>query len=281
MSRRVARARREALEAFGHQSLSDVMAKRGDGAARRGRRPAGEPGPAPAVSQQRRLRRAREEALASFGGASLDGVLQSPSPSGGRGGRAGGSRGASASPVPVHPHEHLHHEYHRRRSSAARSSSSPVPAYPHERRRRGRERASASEFGGSLADVFPPAQARTRGRASRSSAGSARTPSSAGSSLPRLRQSPSPSPLAVPSFEQLLLLDDVEVGLDAEHYVLFTRKATPLDLPATCSICLDDVRRNQTVQELPCKHLFHNTCILPWWAKNKKCPNCRADCGAD
>lgn len=29
------------------------------------------------------------------------------------------------------------------------------------------------------------------------------------------------------------------------------------------------------IRLLPCKHIFHNTCVEPWFKKNSTCPNCR------
>ncbi|CAG5036841.1 unnamed protein product [Parnassius apollo] len=40
----------------------------------------------------------------------------------------------------------------------------------------------------------------------------------------------------------------------------------------TCTICLD----NTNVVTLPCTHLFHYTCIKPWFMINQICPTCRA-----
>jgi len=44
----------------------------------------------------------------------------------------------------------------------------------------------------------------------------------------------------------------------------------------TCMICLDDVRRGDTVRGLPCFHLFHAECVDAWLARSATCPRCRA-----
>lgn len=43
----------------------------------------------------------------------------------------------------------------------------------------------------------------------------------------------------------------------------------------TCSICLSGYRPNQRASELPCKHLFHKSCLRPWLNEADTCPVCR------
>jgi len=31
----------------------------------------------------------------------------------------------------------------------------------------------------------------------------------------------------------------------------------------------------EKIRKLPCKHIFHDKCILPWLDMNSTCPNCR------
>ncbi|KAL0418077.1 UNVERIFIED_CONTAM: E3 ubiquitin-protein ligase SIRP1 [Sesamum radiatum] len=42
-----------------------------------------------------------------------------------------------------------------------------------------------------------------------------------------------------------------------------------------CSVCLDDCEIGTEVKEMPCKHKFHSTCILPWLELHSSCPICR------
>lgn len=42
-----------------------------------------------------------------------------------------------------------------------------------------------------------------------------------------------------------------------------------------CSVCLCDMEKGDKVMKLKCKHYFHRGCIVPWFEKNDKCPNCR------
>ena len=47
----------------------------------------------------------------------------------------------------------------------------------------------------------------------------------------------------------------------------------------SCSICMDDIKEEDEIllSLVPCSHLFHVTCIEPWFEKSTVCPVCRAD----
>ncbi|OQR97236.1 hypothetical protein ACHHYP_12318 [Achlya hypogyna] len=43
-----------------------------------------------------------------------------------------------------------------------------------------------------------------------------------------------------------------------------------------CAICLESFARSaEEVVELPCNHVFHKGCLMPWLAKHDECPLCR------
>ncbi|KAJ3372423.1 hypothetical protein GGF31_001864 [Allomyces arbusculus] len=44
-----------------------------------------------------------------------------------------------------------------------------------------------------------------------------------------------------------------------------------------CVVCQDKFTLGETVTKLPCDHLFHKDCIVPWMERNVTCPTCRAD----
>ncbi|KNE55146.1 hypothetical protein AMAG_01069 [Allomyces macrogynus ATCC 38327] len=51
--------------------------------------------------------------------------------------------------------------------------------------------------------------------------------------------------------------------------------STPLT--TTCAICLEDLAPRTVVRELPCRHVFHPTCIDPWLTtRSAQCPLCKS-----
>ncbi|XP_042511402.1 E3 ubiquitin-protein ligase SGR9, amyloplastic-like [Macadamia integrifolia] len=42
-----------------------------------------------------------------------------------------------------------------------------------------------------------------------------------------------------------------------------------------CVICREEMREDREMCELPCEHLFHWMCMLPWLKKRNTCPCCR------
>ncbi|KAH8359789.1 hypothetical protein KR093_008886 [Drosophila rubida] len=42
-----------------------------------------------------------------------------------------------------------------------------------------------------------------------------------------------------------------------------------------CSVCWDDFKLDETVRKLPCSHLYHENCIVPWLNLHSTCPICR------
>ncbi|KAL4690530.1 E3 ubiquitin-protein ligase RNF181 isoform X2 [Rhinopithecus roxellana] len=48
-----------------------------------------------------------------------------------------------------------------------------------------------------------------------------------------------------------------------------------------CPVCLLEFEEEETAIEMPCHHLFHSSCILPWLNKTNSCPLCRHELPTD
>jgi len=48
-----------------------------------------------------------------------------------------------------------------------------------------------------------------------------------------------------------------------------------VDKKLQCSVCMEDYNVDETVHKLPCDHLFHENCIVPWLELHDTCPVCR------
>lgn len=48
-----------------------------------------------------------------------------------------------------------------------------------------------------------------------------------------------------------------------------------------CAVCKDEVSVGEKVTRLPCCHLYHRECILPWLEIRNTCPVCRYELPTD
>lgn len=54
-----------------------------------------------------------------------------------------------------------------------------------------------------------------------------------------------------------------------------------VELEFSCSVCKEEFEKNNTLIKLPCKHNFHEDCILPWLKERNSCPTCRFELPTD
>eukprot|EP00667_Euglena_gracilis_P020233 EG_transcript_21868 len=88
------------------------------------------------------------------------------------------------------------------------------------------------------------------------------------------------------SYENLLELGSMAVcvGLTAQQIARLPRLRhsavrTGRGGPVECTVCLEPPQCDDVVVPLPCGHVFHEGCIVPWLRKNPRCPSCRHEVG--
>jgi len=42
-----------------------------------------------------------------------------------------------------------------------------------------------------------------------------------------------------------------------------------------CSLCLEEFQTGEELLQLPCRHLFHESCVSPWFRRSLTCPLCK------
>lgn len=90
---------------------------------------------------------------------------------------------------------------------------------------------------------------------------------------PLLRQRELYQAIILDSYELLLELKDVEIGLISPKLIQNSTIRNSKGV-SYCTICQDDIFI-EIVRELKCKHSYHINCIDKWFTTCNNCPDCR------
>jgi E3 ubiquitin-protein ligase RNF115/126 len=63
--------------------------------------------------------------------------------------------------------------------------------------------------------------------------------------------------------------------------VIVSADIMQVDGGAQCAVCMDDFLLGASAKQLPCKHVFHKDCIMPWLDLHSSCPVCRFELPTD
>lgn len=46
------------------------------------------------------------------------------------------------------------------------------------------------------------------------------------------------------------------------------------DMPS-CAVCTEEFELNEPAKKMPCSHVYHSECVVPWLRSHATCPECR------
>jgi E3 ubiquitin-protein ligase RNF115/126 len=93
-----------------------------------------------------------------------------------------------------------------------------------------------------------------------------------------------------PNFEQLLnqLFENAghhgpppTAKSELDQLPSVTIEQSHIDNSEDCAVCKEPFVLNEEVKKLPCKHLYHEECIVPWLKMHNSCPVCRWELKTD
>ena len=66
-----------------------------------------------------------------------------------------------------------------------------------------------------------------------------------------------------------------------KKYVLSEENLNKFGCENSCSVCKEDFVIGNKMMDLPCKHYFHEECLMPWLNQHDSCPICRFELKTD
>ncbi|EOA28621.1 hypothetical protein CARUB_v10024842mg [Capsella rubella] len=75
--------------------------------------------------------------------------------------------------------------------------------------------------------------------------------------------------------EEQQILDPMEAIPTVEISSSMVRGSSSDESSLLCAICMEDFVVGESARRLPCNHLYHNDCIVPWLTSHNSCPLCR------
>ncbi|KAL4973957.1 hypothetical protein BDW66DRAFT_93984 [Aspergillus desertorum] len=86
-------------------------------------------------------------------------------------------------------------------------------------------------------------------------------------------QAPAPAPASPSALSFAAAEKQVQVSASAEHEIASCHG----DVHMECAICMEDFDDDDSIRALTCDHIFHATCLDPWFTKRQaRCPLCKA-----
>ena len=91
-----------------------------------------------------------------------------------------------------------------------------------------------------------------------------------------------------PSFESILNRSlhesrnrDRPVSSSAMKKLTMIPVKSPTHFPDDCTVCQESINKGDIAAKLPCSHIYHKSCILPWFESHNSCPVCRYELPVD
>jgi E3 ubiquitin-protein ligase RNF115/126 len=72
-----------------------------------------------------------------------------------------------------------------------------------------------------------------------------------------------------------------KTAIEALPTMKVTEEMMKSEMNNQCAVCKDEFESGEEVKGMPCKHVFHEDCIMPWLKMHNSCPVCRYELPAD